>query len=155
MLPLIRKDYPTNGVLKRVCADKIVEVCCATNQEGLPDYWGIETYALCCNARTSSDNQEGLPDYWGIETCRFYQTSCAEDPSIKQDYPTIGVLKQWVVKACVLVNVCELERATAYWGIEILSACSNHETCKSNHQEGLPNYWGIETIVRLHLLTPN
>ena len=37
----IRKDYPTTGVLKR---DLVVDVCLeAGDQEGLPDYWGIET----------------------------------------------------------------------------------------------------------------
>ena len=39
------------------------------DQEGLPDYWGIETYRgktqLCAHIFF---NQEGLPDYWGIET---------------------------------------------------------------------------------------
>ena len=37
------------------------------NQEGLPDYWGIETHFTLAKPFTVS-NQEGLPDYWGIET---------------------------------------------------------------------------------------
>ena len=38
------------------------------NQEGLPDYWGIETGECLSGYLRSPTNQEGLPDYWGIET---------------------------------------------------------------------------------------
>ena len=63
----IRKDYPTTGVLKllRKVSNPDGGV---TNQEGLPDYWGIETVK---NMRLQPEllrDQEGLPDYWGIET---------------------------------------------------------------------------------------
>ena len=50
------------------------------DQEGLPDYWGIETPFCQPQIRKdypttgvlklpSANYQEGLPDYWGIETC--------------------------------------------------------------------------------------
>ena len=38
------------------------------NQEGLPDYWGIETQQSPHHPNLQRRNQEGLPDYWGIET---------------------------------------------------------------------------------------
>ena len=44
------------------------------HQEGLPDYWGIET--LSCIFRFlpfEFAHQEGLPDYWGIETINSSQ----------------------------------------------------------------------------------
>ena len=37
------------------------------HQEGLPDYWGIETNIISRVFKGHS-YQEGLPDYWGIET---------------------------------------------------------------------------------------
>ena len=41
------------------------------HQEGLPDYWGIETFQyLSGNDWIVVKYQEGLPDYWGIETYR-------------------------------------------------------------------------------------
>ena len=49
-------------------------VACFVNifdQEGLPDYWGIETQYVLGVCSTSSVYQEGLPDYWGIETSQF------------------------------------------------------------------------------------
>ena len=44
-------------------------------QEGLPDYWGIETRRCALRENLSRLHQEGLPDYWGIETrsCLFLQ----------------------------------------------------------------------------------
>ena len=40
-----------------------------SDQEGLPDYWGIETNLLICQSScVCRFYQEGLPDYWGIET---------------------------------------------------------------------------------------
>ena len=88
----IRKDYPTTGVLKLI-TNRLRNTSWNYDQEGLPDYWGIET-VLCdvwwivgkaiirkdypttgvlklvefVNAWLYSLNQEGLPDYWGIET---------------------------------------------------------------------------------------
>ena len=38
------------------------------HQEGLPDYWGIETFRYGLETKGAIENQEGLPDYWGIET---------------------------------------------------------------------------------------
>ena len=89
---LIRKDYPTTGVLKlsRHGTNLKVE---ETDQEGLPDYWGIETYLLGTASVINCENQEGLPDYWGIETNILWKDA----------------------------------------------------TWSSVNQEGLPDYWGIET----------
>ena len=39
------------------------------HQEGLPAYWGIETSIPNRLAMVSATDQEGLPAYWGIETC--------------------------------------------------------------------------------------
>ena len=40
------------------------------DQEGLPDYWGIETFTSSRYEPFEAlvHDQEGLPDYWGIET---------------------------------------------------------------------------------------
>ena len=38
------------------------------HQEGLPDYWGIETDFVSGTGEQFPNHQEGLPDYWGIET---------------------------------------------------------------------------------------
>ena len=67
---LIRKDYPTTGVLKLSYSP----ASCPFRhnyQEGLPDYWGIETNLVGAIYETRQyvqQDQEGLPDYWGIET---------------------------------------------------------------------------------------
>ena len=37
-------------------------------QEGLPAYWGIETYFPLLHEENHHNHQEGLPAYWGIET---------------------------------------------------------------------------------------
>ena len=41
----IRKDYPTTGVLKLACNLSIFHLT-TVDQEGLPDYWGIETFLV-------------------------------------------------------------------------------------------------------------
>ena len=64
----IRKDYPTTGVLRLIQALSVT-IYFYGNQEGLPDYWGIETFFFCDRIpHFNILNQEGLPDYWGIET---------------------------------------------------------------------------------------
>ena len=64
------------------------------DQEGLPDYWGIETilYELLLFL-DHCQNQEGLPDYWGIETCSSPWSVLWQRSRIRKDYPTTGVLK--------------------------------------------------------------
>ena len=39
----IRKDYPTTGVLKLIASVCVFFHRITSHQEGLPDYWGIET----------------------------------------------------------------------------------------------------------------
>ena len=41
---MIRKDYPLIGVLKPVAPNARKRVYEKADQEGLPAYWGIETY---------------------------------------------------------------------------------------------------------------
>ena len=67
----------------------------ATNQEGLPAYWGIETILAMYNSSQDTTNQEGLPAYWGIETLGEWQI-CLADPNFHQ------------------------EGLPAYWGIETI-----------------------------------
>ena len=38
-------------------------------------------------------NQEGLPDYWGIETPSYANAIISDSILIRKDYPTTGVLK--------------------------------------------------------------
>ena len=45
------------------------------DQEGLPDYWGIETFNHAKHCSHIPKYQEGLPDYWGIETCNWNMCS--------------------------------------------------------------------------------
>ena len=62
----IRKDYPTTGVLKLIIMILAIFFR-KEHQEGLPDYWGIETKpARGMPIAKLKTNQEGLPDYWGI-----------------------------------------------------------------------------------------
>ena len=63
---MIRKDYPTTGVLKLYIDD--ASYVSVDDQEGLPDYWGIETILWRKFIKKLRKYQEGLPDYWGIET---------------------------------------------------------------------------------------
>ena len=64
----IRKDYPTTGVLRLSSQISLSRTSTHSYQEGLPDYWGIETRLIRCDQRIFCPHQEGLPDYWGIET---------------------------------------------------------------------------------------
>ena len=91
------------------------------HQEGLPDYWGIETL-IDRKARSDSPivYQEGLPDYWGIETTLRSFGRMSSYLSIRKDYPTTGVLKPFKNRA-------------------------HKNGCEVLDQEGLPDYWGIET----------
>ena len=86
-------------------------------QEGLPDYWGIETIHFRTYLHELFSHQEGLPDYWGIETCPII--SLARLKSYQEGLPD-------------------------YWGIETFPAIRGWFHSWS-YQEGLPDYWGIET----------
>ena len=116
----IRKDYPTTGVLKLKpnCTRAVGPV---GYQEGLPDYWGIETVRVNTAGNQFNKNQEGLPDYWGIET-----------------------FKQW---HAVFVNLKYQEGLPDYWGIETLFQAFFRCFSRKSDQEGLPDYWGIETEI--------
>ena len=119
-------------------------------------------------------HQEGLPAYWGIETLlRFRMRQLHNRKHIRKDYPLTGVLKLFdlaigpsvaiqIRKDYPLTGVLKLfnytavrknfndyqEGLPAYWGIETLR--SRYRAIRSNpNQEGLPAYWGIETI-QLH-----
>ena len=132
------------------------------DQEGLPDYWGIETRgAFKPNHFTHMFPpiyQEGLPDYWGIET--YFKR---HPHLLAYDYPTTGVL----TSRCLLSPTRKHQEGLPdYWGIETrtrklhkpncdqegdtgvlklnTSTCLNLQVPKVN-QEGLPDYWGIET----------
>ena len=119
-LYLIRKDYPTTGVLKLIQVPSFIRFVKNRDQEGLPDYWGIETASakiqaplyqqirkdypttgvlkqLCWDHQQSiyPFHQEGLPDYWGIETFFRFQFQVAKVFFIRKDYPTTGVLKHF------------------------------------------------------------
>ncbi len=113
-----------------------------TNQEGLPDYWGIETRKYRYG-EYPSDNQEGLPDYWGIETDRLWCYSPTYVDWIRKDYPTTGVLKlvSFGVKGFHIHK--HQEGLPDYWGIETIRSAKH--TDEVTYQEGLPDYWGIET----------
>ena len=120
----IRKDYPTTGVLKLFRGGSDHGFPVTDHQEGLPDYWGIETlpqqtidlwYVLDVEV-----DQEGLPDYWGIETC----------------------LESGV--QILLLQHQNQEGLPDYWGIET-STVVEYPPSHLSYQEGLPDYWGIET----------
>ena len=89
-------------------------------QEGLPDYWGIETLWPHTALQAFAEDQEGLPDYWGIETMLVRRGSSGLYSSANQ------------------------EGLPDYWGIETLR-WKEYPLGYTTYQEGLPDYWGIET----------
>ncbi len=93
-------------------------------------------------------NQEGLPDYWGIETdedVEEFQNCCIA--YIRKDYPTTGVLKQKVGKSHVVISTWNQEGLPDYWGIETKGKEKlRFKQFTLQNQEGLPDYWGIETF---------
>ena len=101
---MIRKDYPTTGVLKLEPTIVIRNaMSISMDQEGLPDYWGIETPLQCLLLQVHQCfNQEGLPDYWGIETHHTVTTP-------------------------VLYSFFDQEGLPDYWGIET-SFCDQFQT---------------------------
>ena len=167
------------------------------DQEGLPAYWGIETYCyeLCfTNFFNVSGRITRLLGYWNWYSCVLLWWWI--DP-IRKDYPLTGVLKQsdgcfvevgqkgisgritrllgyWnlhqllvainnlirIRKDYPLTGVLKLspplsftscitysnqEGLPAYWGIETLSTGGSSSSVIVPDQEGLPAYWGIET----------
>ncbi len=91
-------------------------------------------------------NQEGLPAHWGIETIASLAKTITVN-LIRKDYPLIGVLKHahlvgvsvhalsFIRKDYPLIGV--LKRDGRF--IKVAETFEN--------QEGLPDYWGIETIL--------
>ena len=126
------------------------------DQEGLPDYWGIETFTGAYEHQSNSfngPNQEGLPDYWGIETCAiaFNRYLRWHSSKIRKDYPTTGVLKlQWQCRTFHIRDRYDQEGLPDYWGIETLwKSDARVINVLVADQEGLPDYWGIETNPKL------
>ena len=94
-------------------------------------------------------DQEGLPAYWGIETSIWSFTSHIADIYIRKDYPPTGVLKpnRPCSQHCFGVLFPHQEGLPAYWGIETLRQLQHYRP-RPTDQEGLPAYWGIETLSR-------
>ena len=61
--------------------------------------------------------QEGLPAYWGIETYCFSEISSVQRP-IRKDYPLTGVLKLFILNRAGAIYTPNQEGLPAYWGIE-------------------------------------
>ena len=91
-------------------------------------------------------NQEGLPDYWGIETF-FYENISFNMSSIRKDYPTTGVLRLLTAKDGIDEGkASDQEGLPDYWGIETYLHDLLQYIPTISYQEGLPDYWGIETF---------
>ena len=92
-------------------------------------------------------DQEGLPAYWGIET--FVAPSEFDlfvNAFIRKDYPLTGVLKLPMLFGQFGVGeIVDQEGLPAYWGIETNILLGNTHRNHLVNQEGLPAYWGIET----------
>ena len=66
------------------------------DQEGLPAYWGIETFlsdSISFALLAYQPDQEGLPAYWGIENSIVTLNNIFISQIIRKDYPLTGVLK--------------------------------------------------------------
>ena len=141
---LIRKDYPTTGVLKLENYFFLAN-CCLRIRKDYPTTGVLKLHRDHPHAFRDSRDQEGLPDYWGIETCdRCFKIRIGV--LIRKDYPTTGVLKPRGVGAVKRHLTPDQEGLPDYWGIE--TYLQPYETCEVRHknQEGLPDYWGIETF---------
>ena len=124
-------------------------------QEGLPDYWGIETLpALRCSYLQKYPNQEGLPDYWGIETSFLRRALYLYSQPIRKDYPTTGVLRlfnRWGKRNAVkLVHQARIRKDYPTTGVLRLNKGYVFRGV-AFYQEGLPDYWGIETYLHPQL----
>ena len=91
-------------------------------------------------------DQEGLPDYWGIETFENDDDRVMIG-RIRKDYPTTGVLKRRASRFRMPGDCRNQEGLPDYWGIETRHSGRNSRRSDAN-QEGLPDYWGIETSRR-------
>ena len=142
---MIRKDYPTTGVLKLSSlsggARRLLP-----HQEGLPDYWGIETWPETArsDARTSlSGRITRLLGYWNLTISTW---SGSSGSSIRKDYPTTGVLKLTFPCLWRIVSVNRwsgrITRLLGYWNWFVAPI---RQGVDRQDQEGLPDYWGIET----------
>ena len=145
---LIRKDYPTTGVLKLI-KFRYINSAWHINQEGLPDYWGIETIyfiqlallfvqpirkdypttGVLKRIRSSflaisiSFYQEGLPDYWGIETEQYKNHCYYAYPKIRKDYPTTGVLKLGDLVGMGYLSPFQIRKDYPTTGVLKLASC--------------------------------
>ena len=117
----IRKDYPTTGVLK------------------------LSAFAQNAIGFVQTGDQEGLPDYWGIETeCEHAKIQLCQ--KIRKDYPTTGVLK--LFHHLPLSGITSINQEGLPVGVLKLIFNSKVTSETDIHQEGLPAYWGIETSGR-------
>ena len=79
------------------------------DQEGLPAYWGIETFNSSSNRSSVVADQEGLPAYWGIETWPIRRAISLCKRIIRKDYLTTEVLK------CLLVDGNTEMTSKTFW----------------------------------------
>ena len=72
---------------------------------------------------------------------------------IRKDYPLIGVLKLFRTLVAFIPPAFNQEGLPAYWGIEtVIVDVVGLAGFREVHQEGLPAYWGIETdLARLEV----
>ena len=97
-------------------------------------------------------DQEGLPDYWGIETFFVRVHKLFELFLIRKDYPTTGVLKlkASVPKGEKLYGTIRKDYPTT-GVLKLANAPGVRHVPALAYQEGLPDYWGIETHASLAL----
>ena len=110
----IRKDYPTTGVLKPLPRRyQSRESMSLVNQEGLPDYWGIETqkYGSLPHLGNLSIIRKDYPTTGVLKhlSAAIASQTIIDQHSyffIRKDYPTTGVLKQTFGPHCDPLQVC-------------------------------------------------
>ena len=91
-------------------------------------------------------HQEGLPDYWGIETLlRFRMRQLHNRKHIRKDYPLTGVLKLFDLAIGPSVAI-QIRKDYPLTGVLKLFNYTAVRKNFNDYQEGLPAYWGIETF---------
>ena len=91
-------------------------------------------------------NQEGLPAYWGIETFPRLPMSAIPRWRIRKDYPLTGVLKLEQDGCNSGQNQGLIRKDYPLTGVLKPDTSVSLAAPPGADQEGLPAYWGIETI---------
>ena len=114
---MIRKDYPTTGVLRPFSTESI-PFCSGTIRKDYPT--------------------TGVLRLW--KNFSLIHTLV----HIRKDYPTTGVLRLWK-NFSLIHTLVHIRKDYPTTGVLRLLLMVSSPECAPLYQEGLPDYWGIET----------